>query len=140
MRIFTAIPFTLFTLLIYNGFAFTTAVTVPDFWGQPVFTWAMVSGATFELLASDLLIAVGLFFLFIEIMKATRIGTTALLDHMFSVFVFVAYLVEFLTVPQAATSVFFILTMIALIDVIAGFSISITGARRDVSFGQAELR
>lgn len=140
MRIFTAVPFTLFTLLIYNGFAFTTAAAVPDFWGQPVITWGMVSGASFELLASDLLIAVGLFFLFIEIMKATRIGTTALLDHMFSVFVFVAYLVEFLIVPQAATSVFFILTMIALIDVIAGFSISITGARRDVSFGQAELR
>ncbi|MDN3721134.1 hypothetical protein QW131_22865 [Roseibium salinum] len=35
--------------------------------------------------------------------------------------VFVAYLVEFLIVQQAATSLFFILMLISLIDVIAGF-------------------
>lgn len=135
MRLFSAIPFTLFSLLIYNGLAFTSGADNPLFWVQPVISIAMVSGATFELLASDLLITLGLFFLFIEILKATRIGTTALLDHMFSVLVFVAYLVEFLVLQQAATSVFFILMTISLIDVIAGFSISITGARRDVSFG-----
>ncbi|WP_298817042.1 hypothetical protein [uncultured Roseibium sp.] len=135
MRLFSAIPFTLFSLLIYNGFAFTVGAANPGFWSQPIITIAMVSGATFQLLASDLLITIGLFFLFIEILKATRIGTTALLDHMFSVLVFVAYLVEFLVLQQAATSLFFILMAISLIDVIAGFSISITGARRDVSFG-----
>ncbi|MET1416122.1 hypothetical protein ABVF61_27890 [Roseibium sp. HPY-6] len=135
MRLFSAIPFTLFSLLIYNGLAFTAGADNPQFWSQPVISIAMVSGATFELLASDLLITLGLFFLFIEILKATRIGTTALLDHMFSVVVFVAYLVEFLVLQQAATSLFFILMAISMIDVIAGFSISITGARRDVSFG-----
>lgn len=135
MRLFSAVPFTLFTFLIYNAVAFSAGANDPGFWSKPVFTIDMVSGATFELLSSDLLIAVGLFFLFIEILNATRIGTAALLDHMFSVLVFVAYLVEFLILPQAATSLFFVLTVISLIDVIAGFSISITGARRDVSFG-----
>lgn len=135
MRLFSAVPFTLFALLIYNGLAFTAGAADPAFWSSPVFTLDMVSGATFELLASDLLITAGLFCLFVEILKATRVGTTALLDHMFSVLVFVAYLVEFLVVPQAATSVFFILMIISLIDVVAGFSISITGARRDVAFG-----
>ncbi|PVB61140.1 hypothetical protein [Labrenzia sp. 011] len=139
MRLFSAIPFTLFSFLIYNALAFTAGAADPGFWAQPVITIAMVSGTSFELLASDLLITGGLFFLFIEILKATRIGTTALLDHMFSVLVFVAYLVEFLVVQQAATSLFFILMAIALIDVIAGFSISITGARRDVSFGHGDM-
>ncbi|POF32776.1 hypothetical protein [Roseibium marinum] len=139
MRLFSAIPFTLFALLIYNAFAFTAGAADPAFWARPVISIAMVSGTTFELLASDLLITAGLFFLFIEILKATRIGTTALLDHMFSVLVFVAYLVEFLVVQEGATSVFFILMAIALIDVIAGFSISITGARRDVSFGHGDM-
>ncbi|WP_306142214.1 MAG: hypothetical protein RDA78_07485 [Roseibium sp.] len=138
MRLFSAIPFTLFSLLIYNALAFTAGADNPLFWSEPMVSIAMVSGATFELLASDLLITLGLFFLFIEILKATRIGTTALLDHMFSVLVFVVYLVEFLVLPQAATSLFFILMAISLIDVIAGFSISITGARRDVSFGHGD--
>ncbi|MEM5583444.1 MULTISPECIES: hypothetical protein [unclassified Roseibium] len=139
MRLFSAIPFTLFSLLIYNALAFTAGASDAGFWAQPLITIAMVSGATFQLLTSDVLITVGLFFLFIEILKATRIGTTALLDHMFSVLVFVVYLVEFLVVQQAATSLFFILMAISLIDVIAGFSISITGARRDVSFGHGQV-
>ncbi|TYC52521.1 hypothetical protein FMN50_17405 [Rhodobacterales bacterium] len=139
MRLFSAVPFTFFAFLIYNAFAFTVGVAQPDFWAHAVITVNMVSGATFELLASDILITLGLFFLFIEILKATRVGTFTLLDHMFSVLIFVAYLVEFLIVPVAATSLFFILMVISLIDVIAGFSISITGARRDVSFGHGEM-
>ena len=63
-------------------------------------------------------------------LKATRTGVVALTDHIFSMVVFVVYLVEFLVVREAATSVFFILMAIALIDVIAGFSITISGARR----------
>jgi len=139
MRVLSALPFTVFALLIYNGFAFTAGLADPGFWSTPVLSIAMVSGADFQLLASDLLITAGLFFLFVEILKATRIGKAALVDHMLSVLVFVAFLVEFLIVPEAATSVFFILMVIALIDVIAGFSISITGARRDVAFGHGEM-
>ncbi len=139
MRLLSALPFTLFAFLIYNGLAFTTGASDPMFWNTAVISIAMVSGATFQLLASDLLITAGLFFLFIEILKATRIGRMALLDHMLSVVVFVAYLVEFLILPEAATSLFFILMVISLIDVIAGFSISITGARRDVNFGHSDL-
>ncbi|MEP2703491.1 MAG: hypothetical protein ABJQ71_08650 [Roseibium sp.] len=135
MRLLAAIPFTFFAFLIYNGLAFTAVTTDPSFWSTPFVTTSMVSGATFQLHASDLLITVGLFFLFIEILKATRIGKAALMDHMLSVLVLVAYLVEFLVLPEAATSLFFILMVISLIDVIAGFSISITGARRDVAFG-----
>ena len=138
MRLFSAVPFTLITFLTYIGLAFTAGAANPGLWADPVITVAMVSGATFQLLGSDLLITAGLFFLFIEIMKATRIGTTALMDHMLSVLVFIAYLVAFLVLPQAATSLFFILMAISLIDVIAGFSISITGARRDVSFGHGD--
>lgn len=135
MRLLSALPFTLFAFLIFNGLTFTAGVSDPGFWSQKVVSFGMVSGATFELLASDLLITVGLFFLFVEILKATRIGRAALLDHMLSVLVLVIYLVEFLVLPEAATSLFFILMVIALIDVVAGFTISITGARRDVAFG-----
>jgi hypothetical protein len=47
--------------------------------------------------------------------------------------VFVAYLVEFLQVRSAAHSVFFILMVITFVDVIAGFSVTIRSAVRDVS-------
>ena len=38
---------------------------------------------------------------------------------------------EFLVVPAAATSEFFFILFVTLIDVVAGFSITIRGARRD---------
>jgi hypothetical protein len=38
-------------------------------------------------------------------------------------------------VPQAATSLFFLLLVALLIDVIAGFTIGIRVAKRDIGFG-----
>jgi hypothetical protein len=53
---------------------------------------------------------------------------------MLSLFVFVAFLVEFLLVQGAATSLFFTLMLIALVDVLAGFSVTIRSSGRDVNF------
>jgi hypothetical protein len=55
------------------------------------------------------------------------------IDHLLSTFVFVAFLVEFLLVQGAAHAVFFVLMVISLIDVLAGFSVSLRSAGRDVS-------
>ncbi|MCY1382888.1 hypothetical protein D9M69_709550 [compost metagenome] len=73
--------------------------------------------------------------LFVEILKATRPDSRALLDHMLSMVLFVAFLVEFLLVQGAATQVFFILMTITFIDVIAGVAVSIRTASRDLSIG-----
>ena len=73
--------------------------------------------------------------LFFEILRATRNARGSLANHMLSMLVFIAFLVEFLLVPDAATQVFFILLTIALIDVVGGFAVSIRSAGRDVSIG-----
>ena len=80
---------------------------------------------------SDLLMAFGILFLTIEVIKATRTNTTSVIDHMLSMVVFVIFLVEFLTISFAGTSTLFLLMLMALADVIAGFSVSIASARRD---------
>jgi hypothetical protein len=49
--------------------------------------------------------------------------------------VFVLFLIEFLVVKDCGTSTFFILGLMSLLDVIAGFTVSIVAARRDFSFG-----
>ena len=106
-----------------------------DPWSSVVVAVPMVSGARWEMNLGDLMITLGLFLLFFEIMKATRIGASSVIDHLLSTFVLIAYLVEFLLVESAAHAVFFLLMMIALVDVIAGFSISIRAAARDVTIG-----
>ena len=59
----------------------------------------------------------------------------ALLDHLFSMALFVVFLVEFLLVQGAATQIFFILMLVSLVDVVAGFTVSIKSASRDVAIG-----
>jgi len=49
--------------------------------------------------------------------------------------VFVIGLVLFLLVGQFATSVFFLLTVMALLDTVAGFVVTIVSARRDLAVG-----
>ena len=102
---------------------------------MPLAEIVMLSGALWVITVSDALIAITLVLLFIEILKATQTGGNSLVDHALSTVVFIICLTEFLVIPEAATSLFFIITLVALIDVIAGFSVTIRAARRDIAIG-----
>lgn len=94
----------------------------------------MPAGVVWALSWGELIVHGGLVALFIDLLKATGTGSGSLLNHAFSVGVFVLCLVFFLIAPPFVTSPFFLLMAMALLDVIAGFTITIIGARRDVSF------
>jgi hypothetical protein len=132
----TAVPLMIIPFILYNlamfgllGSGGTGALQTQ------VINLNMMSGATWTMTLGDLFIVISLVILFLEIFKATRRSSVALLDHLFSMALFVAFLVEFLLVAGAATQIFFILMAISLIDVIAGFTVSIKSAGRDVSIG-----
>ena len=115
----------------YNSIAFFTASTFET----AIFSVTMISGVQWSFNLGDLLVTAALFLLFIELLKATRSGTVSIVDHMLSTLVFIGFLVEFIVIEQAATSTFFLLTLISLIDVIAGYSVTIQSARRDFGVG-----
>ena len=132
----TAIPLMLIPFILYN----LTMVGVFGAGGiealkTTVTSVHMMSGATWTMSVGDLFIVISLVILFIEIFKATRRSSAALLDHLFSMALFIVFLVEFLLVQGAATQIFFILMLVALVDVIAGFTVSIKSASRDVAIG-----
>ena len=123
-------------LIVYNIIVvfWDTAPDV-DVWQGTVMSLPMLSGAVWDMTVGNLMVTFGLFLLFFEIMKATRVGSNSIIDHLLSTFVFIAFLVEFLIFGKAAHAVFFILMVITLVDVVAGFSVSIRSATRDVSLG-----
>lgn len=121
------IPLLIFSFIAYNILTFVTEVD----WSSEVMALDMVSGEHWVLTVADLFIASSLVLLFFEILKATRTGRESIIDHGLSTLVFIACLIEFLIIKEAATSVFFLMTVITLIDVVAGFSVSIVSARRD---------
>ncbi|MBW8640577.1 hypothetical protein K1W69_25515 [Hoeflea sp. WL0058] len=130
------IPLMIIPLIAYNAILFAP-VLGQDFGAltSTMFSLEMLSGAVWTMDLSAMLIAAALVLLFVEILKATRTGSWSLVDHLLSTLVFIAFLVEFLTVRQAATGTFFLLTAIALIDLVAGFSVAIRSAGRDVAIG-----
>lgn len=127
-------PLLLIPLAIYNIIAFLFATGFSD----TLFTIHMMSQAELNVSTGDLLIIFSILLLFVEVLKATRFGVKAIMDHILSFIVFVAALAEFIMVKQAATPTFLLLLVICFVDVVGGFSISIRTAQRDLALGQVE--
>ena len=122
-------PLLLIPFVIYNIIAFIFRLP-DDIWTTQAATVHMMSGQDWVLTWEDLLLAFSIFLLWIEIIKSTRMGMRSIMDHILAMALFVAMLVEFLLVRQAGTSTFFLLMIIALVDVLAGFIVSIRSSQR----------
>jgi cobalamin synthase len=88
--------------------------------------------------SEDILLAFSILLLAVEIMKSTRIGMRAIIDHVLSMILFIAMLVEFLLLKQGGTSTFFILMVISMVDVMAGFIVTARTAQRDIEIERVE--
>jgi hypothetical protein len=126
-------PLLLIPFAIYNIVAFV--LVLPDtIWTAQAAAIPMTSGEIWIVTWEDILIAGSILLLWTEIIKATRIGLRGIIEHVLSMLLFIAMLVEFLLVKKAGTSTFFLLLVIGLVDVLAGFIIGIRSATRQVEF------
>jgi hypothetical protein len=128
-------PLLLIPFAIYNMIAFLMAGVS---WTSPVTTVHMMSGQDWVLTWEDVLLALSILLLWIEIIKSTRLGMRSVMDHILAMALFIAMLVEFLLVQQAGTSTFFLLMMIALVDVLSGFIIGMRSGRRQIEIDNAK--
>lgn len=133
MRIFLSIPLFVYLLLASNVIMFAGPpqdsllnVILADF--------SMPSDASVFLTISDLLIITAVVFLYVETFKATRTSVLSIIDHALSLLVFVIYLVEFLVIERLGNTTFLILTIASLMDVVMGFTVTISTAKRDIAF------
>jgi len=123
-------PLLLISFAIYNIVAFL----MPGVgWTGALTTVHMISGGDWSMSAGDMLIALAILLLFGEMMKATRVGIRTVIDHALSLVLFLAMLVEFLLVKQAASATFFLLLVISFVDVLGGFAVTLRSAQRDLT-------
>ena len=128
-----AIPLTVIPLILFNAIGFAVGGNP---WGHVLFTIPMVSGAAWSVTVFDLMILLGMVLLFFETLRSANPARGATItNHIVSTAILIVYIVEFIAVPVAANSLFFALMVIALFDVVAGFTISIRTAQRDFSIG-----
>lgn len=130
-----SIPFIVIALILYNVIVLLFGLDVLSKPALPEIR--MLSGGVWRFTWGDFIILVTLLLLFVELVKATYTTTSSLVDHGLSMLVFMACGFEFLMAPQGATSVFFLIVVTTLIDVVAGFTIGIRVAQRDLTLGGA---
>jgi hypothetical protein len=107
-------------------------------WNREIWHFHMASEGDWVLTLGDAIVAAAIVILLIEMLRAARRATRpSIPDHVRSMILFVAMLVEFLTVKAVASSTFFLLLVISFVDVAAGFSVSIRSAPRDVVVDKA---
>jgi hypothetical protein len=123
-------PLLLIPFAIYNIVVFLMPGVT---WSGTVTTVHMISDAEWSMQAGDLLVAFAILLLFFEMLKSTRIGMRTVVDHGLSLILFLGMLVEFLLVPQASTSTFFLLLSLSFIDVLGGFAVTLRTAQRDLT-------
>lgn len=140
--IFGIFPLLAIPVIIYNLMGFTFGggpdgtMAMAENLARPLWQVGMVSeGSTWAVSGGDLLVILSLGFFFIEILKSTSTGTATITNHAVSMVVFIICLIEFLLLRNFATSVFFILTIMTLLDVLAGVVVTIISARRDFTVG-----
>jgi hypothetical protein len=128
-----SIPLIFISLILYNVIVLLFGVESLGNLALPEIR--MLSGGLWRFTWGDLLILITLLLLFVELVKATYTSVASLVDHGLSLLVAGACLIEFLMAAPAATSVFFLIMVTAAIDVVAGFTIGIRVAQRDLTLG-----
>jgi hypothetical protein len=102
---------------------------------DPMFSIPMTSGASWNVGVGDLILFLSLILLFFELLKSTSSQKVAIVNHALSMILFVGCLVEFLLIKGFATSTFFLIVTMVMLDVLAGFIVTIISARKDLDFG-----
>ncbi len=106
-----------------QGVLYSTIFTIPT------------AGTDWPLTLSDLLITLGLVMLFLEMLKAPGTGNATVFNNLLSTGVFIIAILLFVLQPLFATSTFFIIMLMTLLDTAAGWFITVIASRRDLAVG-----
>lgn len=130
------IPVVLYNVLVLFGGSGAGGMVQADLMlREPLFAVTMTSGAQWTVGWGDLILFLGLILLFFELIKSTSSQRVAIINHALSMILFIGVLVEFLLIPGFATSTFFLVVIMILLDVLAGFIVTIIASRKDFDFG-----
>ena len=127
-------PLLLIPLAVYNIIAFLMpSVSFTDV----LFKVPMITGETWPVTLADVMLALGIVLLLLEVVKGARPGSKFLMDHLLSLIVFGAAAAEFVMWPKFGNSTYFLLVLLAMADFLGGIAqrtrrraVAVPGGRR----------
>jgi|SRR5579872_102102 len=115
-------PLLLIPLAIYNIIVFMMpSVSLTE----ALVSVPLPSGAEWSVTLSDILVAIGILMVLLEVIKGARPGAKFLTDHLLSLIVFGAALAEFLLWPRFANSTYLLLVLLALTDFLTSVALRV---------------
>ena len=115
-------PLLLIPLAVYNiivflmpGVSFT----------EPLVRVTLMSGEEWPVTLGEILLAVGILLLLLEVIKGARPGAKFLTDHLLSLIVFGAAAAEFVLWPKFGNSTFGLLVLLSLADFLSGIALRV---------------
>jgi hypothetical protein len=115
-----AFPLLLIPFTLYNIVVFILNLPFTDV----LFSIPLVAGARVAVTTGDLLVIIGMLLLYLEVLKAARLGAKVAMDHVLSLLLLVGMACELALVPRAATPTLLLLTVLSFVDAITGLSVS----------------
>jgi hypothetical protein len=134
-----AFPLLLIPLAICNIIVFLMpdlALSAP----VPLFSVTLMSKDIWTVTLNDMLVALGILLLLLEVMRAARPAAKYFTDHFLSLLVFGAAAAEFVMLPKFGNSTFFLITLIAMVDFFAGISLRARRPRRVAAVAPEPIR
>jgi hypothetical protein len=89
----------------------------------------LVSGAEWPVTLTDVLVALGILLLLLEVVKGARPGAKYLMDHLLSLIIFGCAAAEFVMWPRFGNSTFFLLVLLTLADFLSGTALHVRRGR-----------
>jgi hypothetical protein len=114
------IPFAFFNMAVF-------LLNMP--FTETVFTLPLVSDRQMPVAIGDLIVAVGMLLLYVEVVKAVRPGGKSIMDHVLAFILFAAMASELVLVPRATSPTLLLLVVLGFVDVITGLSIRLAQPR-----------
>lgn len=120
-------PLLLIPLAVYNIMVFLMPGVS---FAAPVLTVSLVSGAPWAITVGDVLLALAVLLLMLEVIKGARPGGKYLTDHLLSFILLGGAAAEFVLLPQFGSSTYFLLTLLAFVDFVSGIALRARRPRR----------
>jgi hypothetical protein len=126
-----AFPLLLIPFAFFNIVVFLLNMPLSDEEKSAVFELPLASEPTLPLVfdhsltitIGDFIVAVGIFLLYVEVLKAVRPGGKGFIDHLLSLILFIAMAGELVFVPRAASPTLFLLAVLGFVDFITSLSV-----------------
>jgi hypothetical protein len=119
-------PLLLIPVALYNIIVFLMPTVS---FGDTLVKVPLVSGAQWPVTLTDVLVALGILLLLLEVIKGARPGAKYLMDHLLSLIIFGCAAAQFVMWPRFGNSTYFLLVLLTLADFLSGTALHVRRGR-----------